>query len=345
MASKVATPKKLNLALQGGGAHGAFTWGVLDRILEDDRIELEGISGTSAGAMNAAVAAQGMVDGGRGGARAALEEFWMRIAEFAYFSPFQRSILDRLLGNWNLDGSPAIQVMDVFQRLLSPYQFNPMNNDPLRSVLAGTIKEATLRRCDLLKLFISATNVHTGKIKVFSASELSLDVLLASACLPMLYQAVEIEGVPYWDGGYMGNPAIFPLIYGCESPDVAVVQINPLTRTGTPRTMAAILDRLNEITFNSSLIQEMRAVAFVQKLIDSESLVGPESQRLKRMHIHWISAEADMAALGVSTKMNVERAFLLYLRDIGRAAAELWLEINFDAIGERSSIDIQEQFL
>lgn len=345
MASKVATPKKLNLALQGGGAHGAFTWGVLDRILEDDRIELEGISGTSAGAMNAAVAAQGMVDGGRRGARAALEEFWMRISEFAYFSPFQRSILDRLLGNWNLDDSPAIQVMDVFQRLLSPYQFNPMNNDPLRSVLAGTIKEATLQRCDLLKLFISATNVHTGKIKVFSASELSLDVLLASACLPMLYQAVEIEGIPYWDGGYMGNPAIFPLIYGCESPDVAVVQINPLTRIGTPRTMAAILDRLNEITFNSSLIQEMRAVAFVQKLIDSESLVGPESQRLKRMHIHWISAEADMAALGVSTKMNVERAFLLYLRDIGRAAAELWLEINFDAIGERSSIDIQEQFL
>ena len=345
MTSDVATPKKLNLALQGGGAHGAFTWGVLDRILADDRIELEGISGASAGAMNAAVAAQGMVDGGKEGARAALETFWMKISEFAYFSPFQRSLVDRLMGNWNVEESPTLQALDVFQRLLSPYQFNPLNNDPLRAVLATTIKDATLQRCDALKLFISATDVHTGRIKVFSKEELSLDALLASACLPMLFQAVEINGVPYWDGGYMGNPAIFPLIYGCESPDVAVVQINPLIRIGTPRTMAAILDRLNEITFNSSLIQEMRAVAFVQKLIDSESLVGPESQRLKRMHIHWISAEADLAALGVSTKMNVERAFLLYLRDIGRAAAEVWLEANFNSIGVRSSIDIQKQFL
>ncbi len=345
MAKSVATRKKLNLALQGGGAHGAFTWGVLDRLLEDDRIELEGISGTSAGAMNAAVAAQGMVDGGKAGAREALESFWMKISEFAYFSPFQRSLLDRMLGNWNLDDSPALHVLDVFQRLLSPYQFNPLNNDPLRSVLAATIKEETLRRCDLVKLFVSATDVHTGKIRVFSGAELSLDALLASACLPMLFQAVEIEGVPYWDGGYMGNPAIFPLIYGCESPDVAVVQINPLKRAGTPKTMAAILDRLNEITFNSSLIQEMRAIAFVQRLIDKEALVGEESQRLKRMHMHWISAEADLAALGVSTKMNVERAFLVYLRDIGRAATDVWLEANFEAIGRRSSINIQEQFL
>lgn len=345
MAGPVATRKTLNLALQGGGAHGAFTWGVLDRLLEDDRIELEGISGTSAGAMNAAVAAQGMVDGGKPGARAALETFWMRISEFAYFSPFQRSLLDRMLGNWNLDDSPTVHMMDAFQRILSPYQFNPLNNDPLRAVLSSTIEDATLRRCDAVKLFISATDVNTGRIRVFSGEELSLDALLASACLPMLFQAVEINSVPYWDGGYMGNPAIFPLIYGCQSPDVAVVQINPLTRAGTPKTMAAILDRLNEITFNSSLIQEMRAIAFVQKLIESESLVGPEPQRLKRMHIHMISAEADLAALGVSTKMNVERAFLIYLRDIGRAAADLWLEENFDAIGERSSIDIQKHFL
>ena len=345
MATTVATRKKLNLALQGGGAHGAFTWGVLDRILEDDRIELEGISGASAGAMNAAVAAQGMVTGGRDGARAALETFWMRSSEFAYFSPFQRSLLDKALGNWNLDDSPTVHVVEAFQRMLSPYQFNPLNNDPLRAVLASTINDETLRRCDVVKLFISATDVHTGRIRVFSGADLSLDALLASACLPMLFQAVEIDGVPYWDGGYMGNPAIFPLIYGCDSPDVAIVQINPLVRIGTPKTISAILDRLNEITFNSSLIQEMRAIAFVQKLIESESLVGPESQRLKRMHIHWISAEADIAALGVTTKMNVERAFLLYLRDIGRAAADLWLEANFDAIGVRSSIDVQKHFL
>jgi NTE family protein len=345
MATTMATRKKLNLALQGGGAHGAFTWGVLDRILEDDRIELEGISGASAGAMNAAVAAQGLMAGGRDGARRALETFWMRISEFAYFSPFQRSLLDKALGNWNLDDSPTTHMVEAFQRILSPYQFNPLNNDPLRAVLASTIDDETLRRCDVVKLFISATNVETGRIKVFSGAELSLDALLASACLPMLFQAVEIDGAPYWDGGYMGNPAIFPLIYGCECPDVAIVQINPLTRQGTPKTISAILDRLNEITFNSSLVQEMRAIAFVQKLIESESLVGPESQRLKRMHIHWISAEADIAALGVTTKMNVERAFLLYLRDIGRAAADLWLEANFDSIGVNSSIDVQKHFL
>lgn len=345
MATTMATRKKLNLALQGGGAHGAFTWGVLDRILEDDRIELEGISGASAGAMNAAVAAQGLMAGGRKGGRAALETFWMRISEFAYFSPYQRSLLDKALGNWNLDDSPTTHMVEAFQRILSPYQFNPLNNDPLRAVLASTIDDETLRRCDVVKLFISATNVETGRIKVFSGAELSLDALLASACLPMLFQAVEIDGAPYWDGGYMGNPAIFPLIYGCECPDVAIVQINPLTRQGTPKTISAILDRLNEITFNSSLVQEMRAIAFVQKLIESESLVGPESQRLKRMHIHWISAEADIAALGVTTKMNVERAFLLYLRDIGRAAADLWLEANFDSIGVNSSIDVQKHFL
>jgi len=339
--AKANGPKRINLALQGGGSHGAFTWGVLDRLLEDDRLEIEGISGTSAGAMNAAALAQGWVDGGREGARKSLDKFWHRISDFARYSPLQRTLIDKLMGNWNLDTSPAYMLLDTIGRAFSPYQTNPMNWHPIRKVLEEEIDIKRIRKCKDINLFVSATNVRTGKIRVFDRKDMSIDALLASACLPTVFQAIEIDGDPYWDGGYMGNPAIYPLIYECESPDVVIVQINPVEREGTPQTTAEILNRLNEITFNSSLIRELRAIGFVQKLIKDDMLHGDHISRLKLMHIHMIGAEAHMKEFGASSKMNSDPEFLGYLKELGRSQADKWLETTFDKIGKHTSIDIK----
>jgi len=339
--AKPTGPKRINLALQGGGSHGAFTWGVLDRLLEDDRLEIEGISGTSAGAMNAAALAQGYVDGGREGARASLDKFWKRIGDFARYSPLQRSLMDKLMGNWNLDNSPAYMLLDTIGRAFSPYQTNPMNWQPIRTVLEEAIDIERIRKSKDINLFVSATNVRTGKIRVFDRKDLSIDALLASACLPTVFQAIEIDGDPYWDGGYMGNPALFPLIYECESPDVVIVQINPVEREGTPQSTAEILNRLNEITFNSSLIRELRAIAFVQRLIHQDMLQGEHISRMKLMHIHMIGAEAHMKEFGASSKMNSDPEFLAYLKELGRSQADSWLETNFDKVGKHTSIDIK----
>lgn len=338
-----ATPRKrINLALQGGGAHGAFTWGVLDRLLEDPRIEIEGICGTSAGAMNAAALAQGYTDGGPPRARACLDRFWHTIADVGRFSPIQRGPLDRLMGNWRMDTSPTYAAFDLFTRTLSPYQFNPHNINPLRDFLEAAIDFQAVRACRQLKLFACATNVRTGKIKVFTNEELGAEVVLASACLPFLFQAVEIDGEHYWDGGYMGNPAIFPLIYNCESPDVVIVQINPLSRETVPTTAREILDRVNEISFNSSLMREMRAVHFVTKLIDEGRL---DRERYKRMNIHMIEADDELKPLGASSKLNAERDFLEHLKGVGRAACAAWLEASFERIGVDSTIDLAETYL
>ena len=346
MASTVT--KTINLALQGGGSHGAFTWGVLDRLLEEERLQIEGITGTSAGAMNAAALAQGLAQGGRTGARETLDRFWRRIAEVALFSPIKRSLLDQLLGRWNLDRSPRTWVADLLQHVVSPYLSNPLGLNPLKTVLADLIIENDIQRCDAIKLFIAATNVETGQDRVFQRHEITTDVLLASACLPFTFQAVEIDGAPYWDGGYMGNPVIWPLIYHCESPDVVVVQINPLKREGIPRTSIEIINRVNEIGFNGALIAEMRAIAFVQRLIEDGGFEGHEVHevnRLKRMHVHMISFEEKLRELGAASKMNAELPFLLYLKGLGRQAAETWLKAHWEAIGQRSSLDIRKVFL
>ena len=336
------TPKRINLALQGGGAHGAYTWGVLDRLLEDDRIEVEAISGTSAGAMNAAVFADGMGRGGRTEAKRALEAFWRNISHAAQYGPFQPTPFDRLARGWNLDHSMAFVAFDVLTRMLSPYQLNPANWNPLRGVLEKSVDFKRLEGCRAIKLFICASNVKTGKVRVFKSGEITPDVLLASACLPYLFQAVTIDGEPYWDGGYMGNPAIFPLIYGSNTSDVLIVQVNPLGCESVPTTATEIMNRLNEISFNSSLMREMRAIAFVTDLIDQGKLNGNE---YKRVHVHWIEAEKQMRGLGVSSKLNARMDFLLHLKEIGRGVAERWLDTHYDAIGERSTIDIQEKFL
>ena len=334
--------KRINLALQGGGAHGAYTWGVLDRLLDEDRLEVEAISGTSAGAMNAAVFADGMGRGGREEARRALDNFWSNISQATQTGPLQPTSFDRYANGWNLDHSVAFVAFDMLTRMLSPYQLNPMNLNPLRGVLERSVDFRRLEGCRAVKLFISATNVKTGKVRVFQSGEITADVLLASACLPFLFQAVTVDGDPYWDGGYMGNPAIFPLIYGTQCQDVVIVQINPLGCDRVPTTAAEIMNRINEISFNSSLMREMRAISFVTDLIDEQKL---DSNSYKRINVHWIEAEKQMRGLGVSSKLNARMDFLLHLKAIGRRAADDWLGMHIDNIGQRSTIDIKEKFL
>ncbi len=338
-----AGTRMLNLALQGGGAHGAFTWGVLDRLLEDERIDFEGVAATSAGAMNAVVMAYGLVEGGREGARTSLTNFWRRVSHSAMFSPLQPTFLDRAMKNNSLENSPGYVILDMMSRFFSPYQLNPFNINPLRKVLEQSVDFDVLRqaRCKL-KLNICATNVRTGKVKIFKNDDLSIDAVMASACLPFLYRAVEIDGEAYWDGGYMGNPAIFPLIYHCDTSDVLIVRINPINRAEIPTTASDILNRVNEISFNSSLMREMRAIAFVTDLIDGGT--APESG-LKRMNIHSISADDVTAGLGVASKLNADWDFLTELRDAGRRHTEAWLAANFSRIGKESTIDIRSTYL
>jgi NTE family protein len=341
----MSSSKRINLALQGGGSHGAFTWGVLDALLEDGRLEIEAVSGTSAGAINAAIMAQGWAVGGRAGARAALTRFWTDLGTMAVASPIQRTPLDRLQGNWNLDESPAALWSDLIQRTLSPWQRNPLNFDPLRDLLRQQFDAKAIHACRELKMFVAATNVQTGKVRIFTREELTIDALLASACLPNVHDAVVIDGVPYWDGGYRGNPPIWPFIYNCESRDVVMVELDPSVRMGIPKSNAEIADRLNEITFGGALMSEMRAIAFVQDLIERGAITGEFSTRLKMVLIHSIGDEASLAPLGAVSKYNIEPDFLDYLFKLGRAAATRWLASTFDLLGVKTSIDIRARFL
>ena len=339
--ASTSAAKTINLALQGGGAHGAFTWGVLDRLLEEEKLAYEGISATSAGAMNAAVVAYGMTIGGREGARKALTNFWRRISHSSQSSPLQPSPMDRLLRDHSLRWNPAFVFFDMLTRLMSPYEFNPMNFNPLRDVLEQSVDFDVLKRDDCpIKLFLSATNVRTGKVKIFRHHELSPDAVLASACLPFLFQSVEIDGEAYWDGGYMGNPALYPLIYHTQSNDILIVHINPLERKELPRTATDILNRINEISFNSSLMREMRAISFVTRLIHQQHL-----EEEKHVLVHGISDDALMTGLGVASKLNADWEFLTHLRDVGRVRAEEWLATHFAKVGVESTVDIHAKFL
>jgi NTE family protein len=333
----------VNLGLQGGGTHGAFTWGVLDRLLEDERIEIDGISGTSAGAMNGAVLVYGMAEGGREGARSLLRRFWQRIGDNARFSIFQPMPFDRLLGNHNLDHSPVYQAFDLMTRMLSPYQLNPADANPLRDLLVELIDFERLRREAPIKLYVSATDARTGKIRVFKQEEICADVLLASGCLPWLFRAVEIDGEHYWDGGYMGNPAMFPLLYGCKANDLVLIEINPIRIDEVPTTARAIMDRINDISFNATMMREMRTIAFVTRLLDQHRLLG--KTRYRRINFHMIEAEREMARFGVTSKFNADWEFLTRLFDLGRATAEDWLERHYDALGVDSTIDLERLFL
>ncbi|HEY5700901.1 MAG TPA: patatin-like phospholipase family protein [Gammaproteobacteria bacterium] len=333
--------KPINLALQGGGSHGAFTWGVLDCLLEDSRVEIEAVSGTSAGAMNAVVLADGLMQGGKDGARDALKKFWRAVSDSALTSPLRRTPIDALFGGWSLDHSPAYLFYDLVSRVASPYALNPLNINPLRDLLAELVDFDRVRACDKMRLFISATNVETGRVKVFGREELTPDAVIASACLPFIFQAVVIDDVPYWDGGYMGNPVLFPFFRHCQSNDIVIVQINPIAREGIPVTARQILNRVNEITFNSSLLREFRAIDFVSRLLEEGRL---DKNTYKHVLVHRISADEALKDLGASSKLNAEWAFFKHLFDIGRAGAADWLDKNHDALGKHSTIDLRPLF-
>ena len=301
-------PILVDFALQGGGSHGAFTWGVLDRLLEEPWLGIDGISGTSAGAMNAAVLVDGHAKGGAVAARTALENFWRRVSEAARFSPFRRGPLDVLLGRWTLDSSPMYVAMDIMSRLFSPYDLNPMGNNPLRAILAETIDFGRLARAPI-KLFITATNVRTGRGHVFRNDAVTPDVLLASACLPTMFQAIEIDGEPHWDGGYSGNPTITPLVRECKSQDTILVQINPVERKERPRSASDILNRLNEVSFNAVLLKELRMIALLRQVANPGNSEGAQ---WAGMRIHRVASEM-LTDLGASSKLNAEWDFFCLL--------------------------------
>lgn len=328
-------PVLIDLALQGGGAHGAFTWGVLDRLLEEPWLRIDGISGTSAGAMNAVVLADGHAAGGPEGAKAALGGFWQRVSHAARFSPFQRGPLDRLLGRWTLDSSPVFIAMDLMARLFSPYDLNPRGFNPLRDILAESVDFGRVAQAPI-KLFVTATNVRTGRGRVFRNAELTPDVLIASACLPTLFQAIEIDGESYWDGGYSGNPTLTPLVRECDSKDTILVPINPIERPGTPRGARDILDRLNEVSFNAVALKELKMIALLRQVADPGTTEGA---LWASMRIHMVR-NPTMLDLGYSSKLNAEWAFLSMLRDEGRRAAETFLAEHSDDLGRRSSVDL-----
>ena len=325
----------VDLALQGGGAHGAFTWGVLDRLLEENWLDVEGVSGTSAGAMNAAVMASGFAKGGATGAREALEAFWRRVSSAATFSPFQRGPIDIMLGRWTLDNSPAFLMMDLMARMVSPYDIPAIGGNPLAEVLNASVDFGALANGPV-KVFVTATNVRTGRGRIFRNADITADVLLASACLPQLFPAVEIDGEPYWDGGFAGNPMLVPLIAETDSDDTILVPINPIERPGTPRSARDILDRVNEISFNAVALKELKMLALLRKVADPS---GGEGPRWAEMRMHVVRNEV-MVELGYSSKLNAEWAFLKMLRDAGRKAAEDFLTAHADAIGKRSSVDL-----
>ncbi len=335
----MSEPKKVNLALQGGGAHGAVTWGVLDRLLEDDRIAVEGMSGASAGAVNAAALAYGLFRGGREAARETLDQLWEEIARVgAFFSPVRAGPFE------DDSDSLAYKMFDIFTRVYSPYQFNPFNINPLKDVLARVIDFDALSQCTKTKLYLSATNVRTGKVQVFKTPDASIEAVLASTCLPFLFKAVEIGGEAYWDGGYMGNPVLFPFFYEAASNDVLIVHVNPLHRDKVPVTAPDILNRINEISFNSSLLRELRAIAFVEKLLEDGWLKDEYRDRLRHVRVHSIRSDCPLEALSVASKFNVDRRFLTSLKAQGRAIADAWLSENFESIGVKSSANIREMF-
>ena len=331
MAKATGKRRKISLALQGGGAHGAYTWGVLDRLSAEESLEITAISATSAGAMNAVAYAAGLSKGGPEGARKELASLWKRVSDSG-----------SVLGAF---GPVGFAMATAMQSLASPYDLNPFNFNPLRRLVEGEIDFEAVHASGLT-LFVSATNVETGKVRVFAREEIDANAVLASACLPQAFQAVEIGGSPYWDGGYMGNPSLFPLIYSGAPQDVLLVLLNPLERPGTPKRAAEIQERLNEISFNASLIGELRAIAFVQRLIDDGMLKEPMMKKYRRLNLHAIRGGQDLLGYDLSSKYDTRWRLLTELRDRGQAAADKWIETCAKDVGTKtSSFDIRKEFL
>ena len=329
------TIKKINLALQGGGAHGAFTWGVLDHLLADGRLAIEGISGASAGAMNAIMLADGLARGGPQEAQKRLAEFWRAASLGGNLPPLQRAVVDRMLSFLPFEGTPVQAWLDALSQL---------NINPLRDLIERFVDFEAVRNCEALQLFVTATNVYTGRLHVFSRKKISAQAITASACLPNLFRAVEIDGVPYWDGGYLGNPVIFPFFRTTDTEDVLVVQINPLVRHSVPTSAQEIINRVNEITFNSSLLDEFRAIEFVGRLIDQRRLPrGRGPGQYRRINVHRIVLDSEGKAFTAASKLSNDYEFFEMLRDNGRRAARRFLDEHFDHIGVKSTVDLRTE--
>jgi NTE family protein len=338
------TAKRINLALQGGGAHGAFTWGVLEHLLSEERIAVEGISGTSAGAVNAVMLGDGLARGGREEAQKRLADFWRAASSTGKLPSLQRTVLERLLSFTPVEGTPVQAWFDTLSHYFSPYDVNPLNINPLKDLIERFVDFDALRACTELQIFVSATNVQTGRVRIFSREKITADAVMASACLPLLFRAVEIDGVPYWDGGYLGNPVIFPFFRTTSTEDVLVVQINPLVRQATPMSSSEIMNRINEITFNSSLMSEYRAIEFVARLIDQGKLprgIGPGQYR--RINVHRIVLDRFGTRIDASSKLSTDYDFFEMLRVSGRRAARRFLDEHFDDIGVKSTVDLRAE--
>jgi NTE family protein len=339
-----AKTKHINLALQGGGAHGAFTWGVLEQILCDDRLFIEGISGTSAGAMNAVMLADGLIRGGRDEAQKRLADFWRSASSTGNLPALQRAVMQRLLSFTPLEGTPVQAWFDAISSYFSPYDANPLNINPLKDLIERFVDFERLRASTDLQLFVSATNVQTGRVRIFPREKITAEAVMASACLPTIFRAVEIDGVPYWDGGYLGNPVIFPFFRTTTTEDVLVVQINPLVRQATPTSSSEIMNRINEITFNSSLVGEYRAIDFVARLIDQGKLprgIGPGQYR--RINIHRIVLDRFGTHFDAYSKLSTDYDFFDMLHLSGKRAARRFLDEHFDDIGVKSTVDLQAE--
>jgi NTE family protein len=336
--------KRINLALQGGGAHGAFTWGVLDHLLDDGRLSIAGISGTSAGAVNAVMLADGLARGGPEEARKRLAAFWRAASIGGDLSGPQRAVLDRLLALLPVEGSPVQFFVDTMARFLSPYDFNPLNINPLKDLIERFADFDAIRNFSDLQLFISATNVHSGKLRVFSRKEITPDVVMASAALPLVFRAVEIDGEPYWDGGFTGNPALLPLIEANDTEDVLLVQIAPLRRDKTPTSAREILHRVNEITFNASLAAELRALEYIDRAASEAKIKrGNGTGNLARVNVHRIVLESTGRKLGSGTRLANDYDFFALLHRAGRRAARRFLDAHFADIGNRSTVDLVKE--
>jgi NTE family protein len=335
---QTAGQKVVSLALQGGGTHGAFGWGVLDRLLEEERLRLEAITASSAGAVNAVVLTNGLLAGGGEGARQALRAFWRELSEGAQSSVFRTSLLDKANPTHGLEHSPGYLFMEALTYFASPYQLNPFNLNPFKTLVERHVDFERIRKQRAIKLFLSATNVRTAKVKVFDATELTVNHVLAATCLPLMMHAVELDGEFYWDGGYSGNPAIFPIVYECEHRDILLVHTTPAERKDVPRTSPAIMNRMQEISFNTALIREMRTVAFLNRRIEQGKAEG------KRMLVHVIEAEDLTRDFTASSRLNGDWDFLTFLFDNGRKRADAWLRENFDRIGVNSTVDLEEKY-
>lgn len=329
--------KKISLGLQGGGTYGAFTWGVLDRLLQEERLDVTSLSGVSAGAINAVVVADGWAHGGgREGARAALDRFWRALGGTALFSPLQRTPADHLAGGFTMSHSPFYHLMEMAGAMMGPVLEIPFTTNPLRHFLSTTIDFERVRACEELQVFVTATNVRTGRGKVFTRAEMDVQRVVASACLPTVFAAVEVEGESYWDGSFAANPPLAPLVEAGGAADLLIVQINPIERSEMPRNVADISNRANEIAFNTSFVREVNALLHTHGVPSEE---GGADMTFSPVRLHLVTANDFLTELSVSSKFNAEMGYLQMLHDRGVAAAEQWLEANLDDVGRRNTLD------